>query len=185
MTKILLHGGTFDPPHLAHVELPFAAMQLLEFDKVLFVPTHHSPLKELPCTSDADRLAMLELALQDCPWAEISTIELQRGGTSYTIDTIKSLQQERQDEQILRLLIGADQWSQFKEWKDWEEILEIANPAIMPRDGFELCDSRLLQIKPFPAVSTDIRKLLHDGESIEAFVSSAVCSYITEHQLYL
>ncbi|MBC8421594.1 nicotinate (nicotinamide) nucleotide adenylyltransferase [bacterium] len=181
MKKILLYGGTFDPPHLAHVALPLAAMQLLEFDQVLYVPAHHSPLKDLPHTSHADRLAMLELALQDCPWAEISTIELERGGTSYTIDTIKSLQQEGQ---VMRLLIGADQWAQFKEWINWEEILEIASPAIMPREGFELSSPRLLQIAPLPAISTDIRELLHDGESVEAFISSEVCAYITEHQLY-
>jgi nicotinate-nucleotide adenylyltransferase len=156
-------------------------MEYLGFERVLYVPAHQSPLKDTPQTSDSNRLAMLGLALQDCPWAEISTTELDRGGISYTIDTIKELQQENED---FRLLIGADQWAQCDEWKSWEEILQLANPAIIPRDGYEICDDRLLPISPLPAVSTDIRTLLRRGMSIDMFVPPAVCSYITEHQLY-
>ena len=180
--RTLLYGGSFDPPHIAHVRLPFDAMKLLGFDKVVYVPTFQSPLKQAPHTSDTHRLAMLKLALTDCEWAEISTLELDRGGTSYTIDTVESLQK---DDCELRLLIGADQWAQFKQWKRWEDLLRLANPVIMPREGFDICDKRLLGVESHPGVSTDIRKLLKEGKDIEGIVSSKVNKYITEHQLYL
>ncbi len=94
MTKTLLYGGTFDPTHFSHVQLPLAAMRELEFDRVLYVPAFQSPLKNTPQSSSEHRLEMLQLALAGCNWAEISTIELDRGGTSYMIDTIESLQHE-------------------------------------------------------------------------------------------
>ena len=180
MTQTLLYGGTFDPPHLAHVELPRAAMEHLGFDRVLYVLAHQSPLKDSPLTSETHRLAMLELALQDCQWAEASSIELDRGGTSYTIDTIESFRKEGDE---LRLLIGADQWLQFKQWRRWEDILRLANPVILPRDGFEVSSERLLQIDSLPAVSTDVRELIKQGKSID-IVLPEVAAYITQHQLY-
>jgi nicotinate-nucleotide adenylyltransferase len=182
MTRTLLYGGSFDPPHVAHVRLPFNAMESLGFDRVLYVPAFQSPLKGPTHTSDTHRLAMLELALTDCVWAEISTIELERGGTSYTIDTIESLQ-HGDDE--YRLLIGADQWGQFEQWKRWEDILRLANPVIMPRVGFDVCDERLLTIDYHPGISTDIREFLKEGTDIRGIVTSEVKEYITEHQLYL
>ncbi len=182
MTRTLLYGGSFDPPHIAHVQLPHAAMMSLGFNRVLYIPSSQSPMKGEPHTSDAHRLAMLTLALTDCDWAEISTIELERGGTSYTIDTIESL---LNNEDELRVLIGADQWTQFKQWKRWEDILRLANPAIMPRDGSEVCDKRLLHIDSRPGVSSDIRTVLKQDKSLDDVVAPLVLEYIAEHQLYL
>jgi len=182
MMRTLLYGGTFDPPHIAHIQLPFDAMELLGFERVLYVPAFQSPLKGVPHTSDIHRLAMLELALVNCTWAEISTIELERSGTSYTIDTIETLLNGGDE---IRLLIGADQWEQFEQWKRWEDILRLANPVILPRDGVVVCNERLLQLESHLGVSTDIRKLLKNGESVEGIVCAEVKDYITEHQLYL
>ena len=78
MSRTLIYGGTFDPPHLAHVQVPHAAMVTLEFERVLFIPAFQSPLKDKTPTSDVHRIAMLELALEDAPWAEISKIEIDR-----------------------------------------------------------------------------------------------------------
>lgn len=182
MTRILLYGGTFDPPHIAHVRVPHDAMMSLEFDRVLYVPANVTPLKEETSTPVNHRLAMLQLALNDCEWAEISNIEIERGGPSYTIDTIESLQNEGDE---IRLLIGADQWVQFEQWKRWEDILRLANPAIMPRNGFEVDNERLLPIDSFSGGSTDIRTLLKQGKSVDDVVATTVSAYITEHQLYL
>tara|TARA_B100000959_G_scaffold235979_1_gene254536 strand:+ start:609 stop:1157 length:549 start_codon:yes stop_codon:yes gene_type:complete len=182
MSRTLLYGGSFDPPHIAHIDIPRFAMEFLQFDHVLYIPVFQSPLKNNYSTDSHHRLAMLKLALADCTWASISTIELDRGGTSYTIDTIEELQ-NKYDE--LRLLIGADQWAQFKQWYRWEDILKLANPAIMPRDGFEESDERILPIKPITTGSTDIRRLVQSGESIDKLVLPTVAQYIAEHQLYL
>ena len=70
MTRTLLYGGSFDPPHIAHIQVPHAAMECLGFDRVLYVPAFQSPLKETTPTSANHRIAMLELALADCPWAD-------------------------------------------------------------------------------------------------------------------
>ena len=182
MKRTLIYGGTFDPPHLAHVRLPHDAMVSLEFERVLYIPAFQSPLKEESPTSAVHRLTMLELAIEDAPWAEISTIELNRSGTSYTIDTIESLINNGEE---LRLLIGADQWKQFQLWHRWEEIVKLANPAIMPRSGIDVDDTRLLSIEPLPAASTNIRSLIERGGSIESFVCPKVSSYIAQHALYL
>jgi nicotinate-nucleotide adenylyltransferase len=181
MTRTLLYGGTFDPPHIAHVHIPHKAMVSLEFDRVLYVPANVTPLKEASSTPVNHRLAMLQLALNGCEWAEISTIEIERGGQSYTIDTIESLQNEGDE---LRLLIGADQWVQFEQWKRWEDIIRLANPVIMPRDEFDVCDERLLQIDSLPAVSSDIRHRIATGDAIDDLVPPKVAAYITQHQLY-
>jgi nicotinate-nucleotide adenylyltransferase len=181
MTSTLLYGGTFDPVHNGHVDVPFAALQHLGFDRVLFVPAHIAPLKERAPTPSNHRHAMLQLALADSPWAEISTVELDREGTSYTIDTIEAVLAEGES---IRLLIGADQWKQFQSWKRWEEIIAIANPAIMPREGCDVEDERLLPITPLTAASTHIRSLVRDGTSIEHLVNPQVAAYITKHNLY-
>ncbi len=182
MTSTLLYGGSFDPPHLGHIDLPKEALEYLAFDHVLYVPAFQSPLKEQNPTDDSHRVAMLELAIENCPWASISTIELARKGTSYTIDTIEALRHEYDE---LRLLIGADQWAQFQQWHRWEDILTLANPAIMPREGFTLCDERLLPISQVHATSTMIRELLHEGANVGEYVLPKVAEYIAQHGLYL
>jgi nicotinate-nucleotide adenylyltransferase len=182
MTRTLLYGGSFDPPHIAHIQVPHAAMEYLEFDRVLYVPAFQSPLKETTPTSANHRIAMLELALADCPWATISTIEIDRQGTSFTIDTIETL---RGDYDELRLLVGADQWAQFNEWHRWEDIITLANPAIMPREGFELVEANVLKIYPLPGASTTIRQQIRHGECLEECIHPEVAAYIAQHGLYL
>ena len=181
MTTTLLYGGAFDPVHNGHVQVPLAAMQHLGFSRVLFVPANIAPLKENARTPSSHRLAMLQLALADSLWAEITTIELDRDGTSYTIDTIEALHSEGDS---IRLLIGADQWQQFQSWKRWEEIIELADPVVMPREGCDIEHERILPIQPLPATSTDIRTFVRDGASIEPLVDPQVAAYITKHNLY-
>ena len=181
MKKVLLFGGSFDPPHRAHVDIPHEAMKHLGFDEVLYVPAYQSPLKDHVHTPAKHRLAMLKIALRDKPWASISTIELGRKGTSFTIDTIESLQNE--DTQ-LRLLIGADQWEQFPKWKRYEDIIAIADPVIMPRDGFINEDPRVVPIEELPASSSSIRQFISRGDPINPYVTTEVAQYIAEHNLY-
>jgi nicotinate-nucleotide adenylyltransferase len=182
MTRTLLYGGSFDPPHIAHVEAPRAAMECLQFDRVLYVPAFQSPLKETSPTAANHRIAMLELALADCPWATISKIEIDRGGTSFTIDTVEALLGEYDE---LRLLVGVDQWEHFKEWYRWEDIISLANPAIMPRNGFELTDARMLKIDALEEVSTTIRQQIRSGECYTESIHPKVAAYIAQHGLYL
>jgi nicotinate-nucleotide adenylyltransferase len=179
-------GGTFDPPHIAHIELAQSAMFHLHCDKVLFVVAATSPFKQTVVqTSNDHRLAMLELALADQPWAEISTIELNRGGTSYTIDTLVALQHKFGKHVHIHLLIGEDQAASFDQWRNNKEIESIANVVVLERDGHESDRFQTLPIKTNAISSSQIRKRAHSGQSIEKLVSPAVCAYITMHNLYM
>jgi nicotinate-nucleotide adenylyltransferase len=154
--RILIFGGTFDPPHIAHASLPELAGRQLGCDQVIYVPAAINPLKQdHPPTAKEHRLAMLLLAISGIQNAKISTIELDRKGPSYTIDTLRALRQQYASSNDssraktsrskgakrslpssrpeFRLLIGCDQAFRFHEWKDWQEILTLATPAVMIR----------------------------------------------------
>jgi nicotinate-nucleotide adenylyltransferase len=201
--RILLFGGTFDPPHRAHVQLPALVARQLGCGRIIYIPAAQSPLKsQTPLTAAEHRLAMLELAIADMPDAEISTIELDRGGPSYFIDTLRALRREIGEEVNLRFLIGADQALEFHHWKDWPDILNLATPAIMLRPPWTretlrealrcqydddeaarwlgwLVDAPRLEIS-----ATDIRHRLGQGESIEDLLDPLVIGYIRTHRLY-
>jgi nicotinate (nicotinamide) nucleotide adenylyltransferase len=153
--RVLVFGGTFDPPHLAHAQLPMLAAAQLGCDEILYVPAAINPLKsgtKLKPAPPEHRLAMLLLAVADVPGAKISTIELDRKGKSYTIDTLRALHKQQGNSvgsspsprlrarppapspaPIFHLLIGADQALDFHRWKNWQEIIELATPAVMLR----------------------------------------------------
>jgi nicotinate-nucleotide adenylyltransferase len=185
MTRILVFGGTFDPPHIAHTRLVEETMLHLECEKVLFVIAARSPFKEThEQTSSEHRLAMLKIALADSPWAEICTIELERGGTSYTIDTLEELQQIYGKSVALTLLIGEDQAESFCKWHRNDDIKNIANVALLSREGSFSDQFDSIPIKPIALSSTEIRTLVHQGKAIDGLVLPGVAAYITTHNLY-
>ena len=201
--RILIFGGTFDPPHRAHVELPAVVAQRLECDRIIYLPAARSPLKsDPPLSADAHRLAMLALAIADLEGAEISTLELDRGGVSYFIDTLTELRSALGAGAEMRFLVGADQALEFHHWKDWQAILQLATPAVMLRppwtkttlhealmreyDGDEaaqwlgwLVDAPHLEIS-----ATDIRRRLAAGERVDDALDPLVLGYIRTHRLY-
>ena len=134
--RLLVFGGSFDPPHLAHVDLPPLAARRLDADAILYIPAARPPHKlDLVQTPAHHRLAMLRLALQDRRDCLILTDELDRGPDqpSYTIDTLNILKNRIQPNAELRLLIGADQLRIFDTWRDAEHIEHLAEPAVMVR----------------------------------------------------
>ncbi len=181
MSDMLLFGGTFNPPTLAHVEFAKSAMGFTGATGVVFMPAFQSPLKNKTITTPKQRLEMLRLALQNESWATISTIELDRGGTSFTIDTIETLINYGMR---VRLLIGADQWAQFDKWHRNEELLELGNPLVIPRDGIEVPEKRLLQVEPINCSSTEARHAICEDASTDTIIHQAVALYISEHGLY-
>jgi len=127
---------------------------------------------------------MLELALTDLPWAEISTIELDRGGTSYTIDTLVALQHKFGKHVQLHLLIGEDQAANFDQWHNYKEIESIANVVVLERDAYKSERFLTLPMHTSAISSSQIREQACAGQSIEKLVSPSVCAYITLHNLY-
>ena len=181
MSDVLLFGGTFDPPTLGHVEVAKRSMEAVATNGVVFLPAYQSPLKSSTHTSPEHRLNMLNFALKDNSWASISTIELERGGTSYTIDTVESLMN---DGMRVRLLIGADQWTQFDKWHRYEELLTLANPIVIPRDDIDVPAERVLNIEQVYCSSTEAREAIQTGKDTASMLLPSVAAYITEHGLY-
>ena len=200
---IILFGGSFDPPHVAHVALPMAARLAVGADVVAYVPAAKAPHKlDKVQTDPKHRLAMLRLALGDVKHAMILTDEIDRaagGEPSYTVDTLTALREKLGKDVKLRLLIGADQVRIFDQWREPERIIELAEPLVMvrPPDDREsllasLPDdkaraewaSRLVDVPAVDVSSTQIREQVARGEPIAGMVDDAVARYIQQHGLY-
>jgi len=138
MSRVGLLGGAFNPPHVGHIKLAELALAHLELDEVRFIPTVRSPHKEEPGRSPAPevRLRLLQEALKDLgrPFFADS-VELQRGGTSYTVETLEILAAREPQSQWI-LLVGSDQLPGLSQWVRVERILELASLAVAPRPGF-------------------------------------------------
>lgn len=189
-------GGTFNPPHFGHLYAAKAAYDELQLDKVLFIPTNIPPHKALPehSASVSERLEMLHLLLEENPWAEVSRIELERGGASYTVDTLREL--HKNGETDLYLIIGTDMFLSFdKIWKAPEEIVKLSSLVVCARekDDLDLLKAQkrklkesmnagiyLLHKEVFEISSTEIR----DGAKRRNYTAEKVAEYIEQNHLY-
>ena len=185
-------GGTFNPPHIAHLIAGELAVENYSLDRLLFIPANIPPHKaEHTIASPQHRLAMVSLATEGNPKFEASNIEIAREGNSYTIDTVHALQQTFHPEKLF-LFIGLDNLAIFDTWRNSEEILEQCEVVVMARPSHDLdaIDSALRKRVKFMSIplleisSTDIRARVRDGKSIRYSVPDSVCSYIAEHRLY-
>ena len=200
---VLLFGGSFDPPHEAHVSLPLEVAGMVGADEVLFMPAKVNPQKaDTPPTPVEHRIAMLQLALEGHPLARISRLEVDHPGPSYTVDTLQRLIEDPPYRTAtVRLLIGADQALNFKTWKDWQTIERIAEPVVMPRhphtradledeyrrlhpDGFERWIDRTLDLPVRAGRSTDIRTMIQQAQPLDSVLAPSVERYVHEHRLY-
>ncbi|MHC4767024.1 MAG: nicotinate (nicotinamide) nucleotide adenylyltransferase [Planctomycetota bacterium] len=201
--RLLIFGGAFDPPHVAHVALPPLVARRLGCGRILYVPAAISPLKtDAAATPATHRLAMLRLALDRVPEAEISSIELDRPGPSYTVDTLEALREQLEPNAELHLLIGSDQALVFEKWKRWQRILELATPAVMVRPPLDEAGYRTRLRETYSAESaarwlswtaavpyldicaTGLRRHLAEGRDVRGLLQPAVLAYIREHGLY-
>ena len=202
--KIGVYGGTFNPPHLGHLAAARAAMDALGLDKLLLMPAATPPHKELPPGSPpaADRLAMAEKladALLMPKAVQVSTLEMDRPGPSYTADTVEQLH-EREPEAQLWLLVGSDMFLSLHTWREPERILRYASVCAFHRTQadeaarFAAQKERLerdygarIQLIPVPGLveisSTRLRELLSRGEGRE-YLHPSVYGYILLHGLY-
>lgn len=200
---ILVFGGTFDPPHLAHSELPPRVAQQLGCQRILYIPAALNPLKaDTPPTANHHRLAMLDAATHDVPQAEIDTIELDRPGPSYMADTLEALQSRYGPQTQLRLLIGADQALQFHRWRDWRKIIDRAPPVVMLRppwekqayidalrehydeDEVQQWVQRTIPLPMMDISSTEIRRRISEAQNLDDILAPSVATYIQQHGLY-
>ncbi|HLI32073.1 MAG TPA: nicotinate (nicotinamide) nucleotide adenylyltransferase [Solirubrobacteraceae bacterium] len=196
--RIGVLGGSFNPPHRGHLELARSARKALALDEVLLVPLCEPPHKD-PSPEDpgsAHRLAMCEaLAGEAGAGVRASAIEIERGGRSYTVETLEQLQAQSPQAQ-LTLILGADMAATLPSWREPQRIAQIAQIAVAPRQeiGPELerslaalgAGARIayLPMRPVPISSTEVRALLAEGRDVSALVGAAVASYIAAHHLY-
>lgn len=201
--SLLIFGGTFDPPHVAHVMLPQQVRQRLGLDVIAYIPTARSPHKNDQPLADADhRLAMLQLALRDVAHAIILTDELDmtRAGEqpTYTVDTLARLRRRIKPNAVMRLLIGADQMRAFDRWHQSQRVMAMAEPVVMirppddaaslladlPEDARQTWKKRIIELPPMDVSATAIRDRIGRGEPIDQYVHPDVARYIEQHRLY-
>ncbi len=135
--KYAVLGGSFDPVHFGHLDLADQVRQKLSLDSVFWVPAYLSPHKTSDRPAPAKhRLEMLRLALADNPAYDLSEIELQRGGVSYTVETLEQIVQTPEPSEW-SLILGMDAFKDMKTWKDPDRILQIANIIVGTRPGVD------------------------------------------------
>ena len=190
--KICLFGGTFDPPHIGHLLVAQTIFEAENFDKIVFIPTFKTPQKN-NITDIKDRLAMLRMGVTSNPNFEISDLEIQRGGTSYTIDTIREYKSDQDyDSRELYYLIGSDSLQTFHIWKEPREILDESQVIVALRPGFRPSDIsnwilrkvRFANIPRFEISSSTIRSRWQENKTIRYMVTQPVWEYINDHGIY-
>ena len=131
---LALLGGTFDPVHYGHLRLAEEVRKALSLSEVTLVPAGDPPHRRSPHAAARDRVAMLNLAVREFPGLLVDTREIDRGGKSYTVDTLAGLRSESPDRPLL-LLVGADAFRGLPTWHRWRELFEFAHLVVVPRPG--------------------------------------------------
>ena len=198
MERIGIYGGTFNPPHAGHMQAAKQAVTALKLDKLVIVPTSIAPHKAIPEHSPTprQRLEMLRIAAADCPKAEVSDIELNRGGVSYTFQTVSELKERYPDAELI-LLMGSDMFLSFPKWHCWQEILEMAALGVVSRMTGDLEQLRrqqafllqygkifLCDVPVYTVSSTKIRENRKNHTDFSCYLPQKVVQYIVSHNLY-
>lgn len=181
--EVAIFGGSFDPPHLAHVLVSVWARVGAGVDHVLWIPTfeHAFGKRLLPFEKRAE---MCRLAIEDLPFASVSRIERERGGTSRTLDTLEGLRAEHPDWRM-RLLIGSDLLATTSRWYRWDEVAALAPPLVVGRPGHLGEFREEARELTMPDVSsTAVRAAIAAEESVMHLLPAAVAAYIEERGLY-
>jgi len=207
-------GGTFDPIHLGHLAAARAAQAALALDQVRFVPSSVPPHRpDRPRASGYHRLQMTALAVAGGPGWRASDVEIERGGASYTFDTLTGLRRAEPTAQFF-FITGADAFAEIASWRNYPDVLDLAHFVVIARTGtsFTWLKSHLARLAPRmvelgespldvrlpvrgPSIflinaatpdvsSTDIRRRAAAGEPLDGLVPDAVAQYIREHGLY-
>jgi nicotinate-nucleotide adenylyltransferase len=201
LVRLGIFGGTFDPPHVGHLLAASDAIEQLSLDRLIFVPAAVQPLKAHRSTaSGVDRLAMTELTIGSDPRFGVDSVELDREGLSYTVDTLGDFSRRFPLAERF-FLVGADVLATFAQWREPRTVLELATLAVLTRrsdmgsanerdrDGGELAEelakrSTVVATRRVDISSTEIRDRVREGRSIRGFVTDGVLEYISSHGLY-
>lgn len=186
--KIGLLGGTFNPPHYGHLLIANEVKLALGLDEIHFMPNALSPFKQKDSrVTDADRVKMVALALEEFPGGQIETVELEKGGVSYTFDTIQLLLKQQPDQDYF-FIVGADQIEKLSDWYRIDELLEQIHLVGVPRPGYQLQTNypvTLVDIPQLEVSSTLLRKRLAHHQSTQFLMPKTVAEYCEVNKLYV
>jgi len=190
-------GGTFDPIHHGHLGIAEEAREALGLERVLLVPAASPPHKPgRPVTEAAHRLAMVELAIAGNPAFAVSRIEVERGGASYSLDTLEALRSAGVEQPWF--ILSTEALAGFPAWREPDRILDLCRLAVVPRGGYDPLDRAwvaerfpgredrvtFLPGPLLPISGSVVRRRAAVGRSVRYLVPDAVARYIADHQLY-
>jgi nicotinate-nucleotide adenylyltransferase len=200
MIDIGVLGGTFDPIHIGHLIIAEEARLRLGLSQVIFVPAGQPWLKEhRNFTPGEHRMEMLRVAIAPNPYFRVSTVDLERPGPSYTVDTLTDLRRELGQEANLYFILGVDAIPQLPTWREPQKIVELCHLVVARRPGVKDLDLHSLE-RSIPGISSriiildnplidisssEIRKRVAEGKSIHGMIPEAVERYIKEKRLYI
>ena len=194
-----VYGGSFDPVHFGHLKTANSIKNELNFERLFLLPCFEPVHKNSLHYSSIERLEMLSLAIKEFPSLEIDTREIDRGGSSFMIDTLIELLEEFKENNIC-LIIGMDSFISFKTWKKWDQFARLVHLIVLPRnsgqpsqnslDTFELAiDKNDLKIKPngllyfsnselIDISSTDIRDRIASNQNLDGLMPTSVINFL-------
>lgn len=180
LLEIAVFGGSFNPPHLAHARVAEYVLSTYELDKLLVVPTYQHPFAK-SVASFEHRVQMCKLAMGDIDGVEISPIEEELGGESYTLKTLQALS-SRYPNARLRLVVGSDILAETSRWYRFEQVKQLAPLIVLSREGYSVEGTKGPM---FPDISSSqIRRLLAQGLPTQGQLAESVTVYIEQHRLY-
>jgi nicotinate-nucleotide adenylyltransferase len=206
MTGIL--GGTFDPIHLGHTHIANQVVTRLGLQRLQFMPCDLPVHRGSPHASAEQRCEMIQLAIEDSPAFSLNRIELQFGGPSFTVDSLRRIHQGpafQPGEDSLVLILGADAFNGFASWKQPGQILQLAHLVVCCRPGFEIDENLFaahrvatpaqlrrrnagaiieLAVDAPDCSSSLVRGILQQGQAARQYLNPAVADYIDQHKLY-
>ncbi|MBQ1048736.1 nicotinate-nucleotide adenylyltransferase [Micromonospora sp. C51] len=190
--RIGIMGGTFDPIHHGHLVAASEVADRFGLDEVIFVPTGQPWQKaDVPVSSAEDRYLMTVIATASNPRFQVSRVDIDRGGPTYTVDTLRDLRAQYGAKTQLFFITGADALEKILSWKDLDEIFELAHFIGVTRPGFALTAAHLpadavslVQVPAMAISSTDCRARVARGEPVWYLVPDGVVQYIAKRCLY-
>lgn len=190
--RLGVFGGTFNPVHNGHLVLAQEVREKMRLSQIIFVPSGRPPHKsERNLASVRHRLYMLKLSIEKIPFFSVSTIEIDRGGKSYSVETMHALRDIYGKNTKYFFILGADAVKEIFTWKKVREFLTLCELIVVNRPGFyaervkgKLSHIHNVSITPIGISSSIVRERIRDGKSINSFVPEKVEEYIRRYKLY-
>lgn len=185
--KVVIYGGQFNPVHIAHLEVASEVYHTIKPDRFIFLPSYMSPLKAHQTNLNTKhRIKMLELAVKELGFGEISLLEIKREGQSYTYDTINEIK-DRNKEADIYFVIGTDQYDQLDKWYNIDALKQIVTFIVVNRDKAKqetTKDMISIQIPRMDISSSMIRERIKANQTIQILVPKNIEEYIKKERLY-